>query len=82
MSPRHFSGEMRPRFRFIPHIKLVLLDIGQAFVRSLLVSETVCLGGFGRANLSGPYRESLTGWNLRNPVRPLYVKHRRVLKLA
>ena len=38
---------------------------------------TVCLEVYGNASVSGPYRESLTGWNPRNPVRPQYVKHRR-----
>jgi len=45
------------------------------------VRRTVRLGVFGHANASGPDGESLTGWNPRSQVRPLSVKHRRVLLL-
>ena len=59
---------------FTLHIKLVLLDIGQAFVRGLLVLETICLGAIRSGRASGPCGVCLTGRNPRKLVRPPYRK--------
>ena len=45
---------------FTLHIKLVLLDIGQAFVRGLLVLETMCLDAIRSGRALGPESESCT----------------------